>query len=242
MYILNRSPTRVLKKMISYEAWYGKRPNVNHFKVFGCLAYVHVPDHNRKKLDAKSGVYGHKKGHVEKTKSILIDDIIVDIDHEPPTNDFVSSGLTPPSNPSSIASVSSSSQASSQIYTRKIRILSDIYQRSANQAHEENPTGETINFALLAKDCFEPSCFEDACTNEVWVQAMQEEMDSIHKNDTWELTELPHDRKNIGTKWVYKTKFNSDESVERQKARFVAKGFTQKYGIDYEETFAPVER
>ena len=117
-----------------------------------------------------------------------------------------------------------------------------IYQRSENQAHEENPIGETLNLALLAKVDFEPSCFEDACTNEVWVQAMQKEMDSIKKNDTWELTELLHDKKNIGTKWVYKTKFNSDGSVERHKARLVAKGFTQKYGIDYEEKFAAVAR
>jgi hypothetical protein len=71
---------------------------------------------------------------------------------------------------------------------------------------------------------------------------MQEEIDSIHNNDTWELIELPHDNKNIGTKWVYKTKYNSDGSVDRHKERLVAKGFTQRYGIDYEETFSPIAR
>lgn len=54
VYIINRSLTSALEKMTPYEAWYGKRPNVNHFKVFGCLAYVNVPDQNIKKLDAKS--------------------------------------------------------------------------------------------------------------------------------------------------------------------------------------------
>ena len=147
------------------------------------------------------------------------DDIIVDNDHEQPTNVSVTSGLTPPSNPSSISSTSSSSPTSSPSSTRKVRRLSDIYERSANQAHEESPIGEIVNFALLAKAEFEPSCFEDACTNDVWMQAMQEEMDSIQRNDTWKLTELPHDKKKIGTKWVYKNKFNSDGSVERHKAR-----------------------
>lgn len=74
------------------------------------------------------------------------------------------------------------------------------------------------------------------------MQGMQEEMDSIQRNDTWKLIEFPHDNKNISTKWVYKTKINNDGSVERHKARLVAKGFTQTYGIDYEETFVPIER
>ena len=54
VYILNRSPTSALHKMTPYKAWYEKKSNVNHFKVFGCLAYVRIPDQNRQKLDTKS--------------------------------------------------------------------------------------------------------------------------------------------------------------------------------------------
>jgi hypothetical protein len=61
-------------------------------------------------------------------------------------------------------------------------------------------------------------------------------------NDNWDLTKLPHDKKNISTKWVYKTKYNSDGSVERHKERLVAKGFAQRYVIDFEEKIAPVAR
>ena len=61
---------------------------------------------------------------------------------------------------------------------------------------------------------------------------MQEDMDSINKNDTWELTKIPHDKKNIGAKWVYKTKYNSDGSVERHMAILVVKCSRQRYGID----------
>ncbi|UYV76897.1 hypothetical protein LAZ67_14002326 [Cordylochernes scorpioides] len=75
---------------------------------------------------------------------------------------------------------------------------------------------------------------------EKWLQAMNEELNSLEKNNVWELTPLPKDKKIIGCKWTYKQKLNSKREIERYKARLVAKGFNQKFGRDYEETFAPI--
>jgi hypothetical protein len=69
---------------------------------------------------------------------------------------------------------------------------------------------------------------------------MQEEMKALHKNMTWDLVRLPNGKKAIGCKWVFTIKHKADGSTELYKARLVAKGFTQIYGIDYEEKFAPV--
>ena len=77
---------------------------------------------------------------------------------------------------------------------------------------------------------------------DLWYNAMKDELDSMKSNEVWGLIELPQGAMAIGCKWVYKTKRNSLDIIERYKVRLVAKGFTQKEGIDYIETFSPVSK
>eukprot|EP00253_Pinus_taeda_P032276 PITA_32276 len=69
---------------------------------------------------------------------------------------------------------------------------------------------------------------------------MKDEMLALSKNGTWDLVELPKDRKTVGCKWVFKLKRGVDDTEDRYKVRLVAKGFSQKAGIDFHEIFSPV--
>jgi hypothetical protein len=87
-----------------------------------------------------------------------------------------------------------------------------------------------------------PSSFEEAEKLQVWKDSMLEEYKSIIKNNVWDIVQRPKDKSVVSSKWMYKIKHEADGSVEKFKARFVDRGFTQKEGIDYKETFSPVAR
>ncbi|PPR84446.1 hypothetical protein GOBAR_AA36262 [Gossypium barbadense] len=103
-----------------------------------------------------------------------------------------------------------------------------------------------VSFALSVAESIgiEPSSYNEAVTcdeSAQWAIAMSEEIESLHKNHTWELVKPPSNQKIVGCKWVFKKKEGIlGVEATRFKARLVAKGFTQKEGIDYNEVFSPV--
>ena len=92
---------------------------------------------------------------------------------------------------------------------------------------EPQSYGEAINDPIYGKE---------------WELAIKEEYDSLMKNGSWELTELPPGKNIVSCKWVFKAKQDANGNVIRFKARLVARGFSQAYGIDYFETYAPVAK
>ena len=120
------------------------------------------------------------------------------------------------------------------------------------------PSSETVEFDAKEKDAEGTSWVshqEQAYTAEVsvpdvlegpdaekWVQAICSEFESILANDTWDVVKLPPGKHSIGSRLVLRNKYNAQGTVDRRKARLVAQGFSQRPGVDFTDTFAPVAR
>ncbi|KAL0556644.1 hypothetical protein IC582_005158 [Cucumis melo] len=135
----------------------------------------------------------------------------------------------------SSSSSTSSSTSDDEISPRRMRSIQEIY-NTTNRINNDH----FANIALFAG--VDPVSFDEAIQDEKWKIAMDQEIDAIRRNETWELMELPTNKQALGVNWVYRTKLKSDGNVEKYKARLVVKGYKQEYGVDYEEIFAPVTR
>ncbi|KAG8485839.1 hypothetical protein CXB51_019238 [Gossypium anomalum] len=234
VYLQNRLPTKALDQKTPFEGWFGFKPSLAHLRVFGCLCYAQVPAVKRSKLDKRAqagilvGYSSIKKGYrildpltnkVQVSRDVVFDEKAYwNWERNEPeviTEELVANQIEPEQN--------GSEMDTDDEPVRGTRTLAEICER-AHVAQEE------------------PSCFKEAEAHEGWKQAMCDEIAMIEKNQTWELVARPINRKVIGVKWVYRAKQNADGSLNKLKARLVVKGFSQKYGLDYLETFAPVAR
>ncbi|GKV47387.1 hypothetical protein SLEP1_g54294 [Rubroshorea leprosula] len=222
VYLLNRSPTRSLQNVTPVEAWNGFNPSVKHLKVFGSIAFTHVPAQTRTKLDdrgEKTIFVGYTRGGF-KLFNPVTNKVIVKDSQVTTTN-------TTPENPMT----QTLTEAGRPRRQRQPPVTLQDYEVTSDDAIDDD--GNLVHFAMFAD--LEPIFFEEAIQDPKWVNAMLEEMKAIEKNNTWELTDLPQDQKAIDVKWVFKTKMKSNGEIERHKARLVARGFEQRPGHDYQE-------
>jgi hypothetical protein len=115
-------------------------------------------------------------------------------------------------------------------------ILGDIKKGVTTRPRVAN-FGEHYSFV----SSFEPFKVEDTLHDLDWVVAMQEELNNFRRNEVWSLVERPN-QNIVGTKWVFRNKQDEHGVVIRNKARLMAKGYSQVEGLDFEETFAPIAR
>ncbi|GKB97559.1 putative RNA-directed DNA polymerase [Tanacetum coccineum] len=114
--------------------------------------------------------------------------------------------------------------------------------RRSTRDHHPSTRYSAHEYVLLTNGG-EPECYAEAMEDEhkkEWFEAIEDEMNSLHENNTFELVKLPKGKRALKNKWVYKLKTEEHTSRPRYKARLVVKGFSQKRGIDFDEIFSPV--
>eukprot|EP00253_Pinus_taeda_P002983 PITA_02983 len=216
-YLVNRSPSSTLEDKTPQEVWAGKKPSLSHLRVFRCDAYVHVPKEKLTKLDSKF------------EKCIFIGEVKDVIKHEVQPKEPVKIEFELKEEESD--SVAEEESEDEEPQTPAVRRSA----RERRQPERYSPSAFCSNFALSVTDD-DPRTVKEAVDSEdgkLWKEAMVDEMASLHKNEAWDLVELPAGRKPIGSKWVFKKKTNAEGKVEKYKARLVAKGYSQVPGIDF---------
>jgi len=216
IYVQNRCPHVKLDDQTQQEAWSKQKPTVSHLKVFGSVAYAHVPDQQRTKLEDKSKKYIFI-GYDKKTKGYrLLDpisnkvmvsrDVRVDEASKWDWNNSTKVGESSIIAPTSIPPTNSeTADDEDEPQQPKMRSLQDLYD-STNEVH----------FICLVTDA-ENISFEEAVRDKKWQTAMDEKITVIDRNNTRELTELPKENQPIGVKWIFKKKMNAQDEIERYK-------------------------
>ena len=336
VYVTNMSPHASVDSKTPHEAWHNTKPDISHLRPFGCLAYCHIPDQRRSKLDAKAikciflgytqGAKGYRFWNPATRKVVVSRDVVfvesetyaqiqtdsgsnqelgeeviwIDTINQPSDSSPhqtnaeddkdnnldgdesdlplapipARGGSQPP--PETIdkptseemiivdtsPSIAESQQASAanRRYPQRERHAPARWVPNARSLNTSLacvekgqicPTWENemsppySDYATLMTNIDEPQTLREALTradSSQWEQAAQLEYESIIKNDTWTLVDLPPGRRAIGCKWVFKVKYDALGNIERYKARLVAKGYSQTEGIDFNETFAPVAK
>ncbi|MCQ7016867.1 DDE-type integrase/transposase/recombinase, partial [Clostridioides difficile] len=254
-YILNMVPSKSVPST-PIELWSGRKPSLNHIRIWGCPAHVLKADTD--KLESRTEVrlfVGYPKGtkgglfYSPKDQKVIVstnarfleEDYVMS--HRP-TSKIILEEVKEQS-PSSIPSVQDEVPHDTATRVESDTPLQVVPRRSGRVVRQPERfmfLGESSDLVLGEQEQ-DPWTYEEALQDKdvrSWQKAMKSELESMYSNKVWELVELPSGLKAIGCKWVYKRKRGSDGKVETFKARLVAKGFTQKEGIDYEETFSPV--
>jgi len=228
VYLLNRFTTKRLQKITPKEAWSIKKPRVDHLRIFGSVAYAKIQEERRTKLEDKSqkcillgygeNSHGYKLYNLMTKKVIMSRDVKFDeeqewnwnsedqpqkliVDEEQIQKDEGEIMLAPSASTNSPTSPSSST-------TRKTKSIQEIY-----YVTERINLDDVNMFCLFSGN--DPITFEEAYQEDRWKKAMKEEINSIIKNNTWELTTLPEGHNAIGVKWIFKTKRNAEGEIEK---------------------------
>jgi hypothetical protein len=256
-FVLNRVVTKN-REVTPYEGWNGRKPNVNFLRTWGCLAKVNLPEPKKRKLGPKT-VDCAFLGYAHSSTAYRF--LLIKFDTpEQDVNTIMESrdasffeDIFPMR---SAGSTSLGENNHTHMYDPKDFIpppesFDEIYTPS-KKVNEPTRKNKRPKIAKSFGDDFIVYLVDDVSKTlsqayaspdvEYWKDVICSEMDSIMSNGTWEITDCRNGSKPIVCKWIFKKKLRHDGTIENYNARPVAKGFTQKEGEDFFDTYSPIAR
>src|SRR3984885_14576424 len=255
-HLQNRLPVEG-KDITPYEAWNKRTPNLDYIKVFGSTAYMMITADKRQKLDDKAkkltfvgyerGTKGYRLLDVNTNKVYISKDVTF-IEKDPHQQATTNADRLHEQEQEGLIQLNET-----QPTPESENLMADPHDtdtstnvRRSERTNKAKPPERLIEvIEKVTTDPLEPKSFKEVISSEqgiFWREAMDKEMKSLSSNKTWELSNLPENKTAIGSKWVYKIKRDENGNVSRYKARLVAQGYSQKFGDDYDEVFAPVAK
>jgi hypothetical protein len=252
-HVLNRVPNKN-KDKTPYEEWVGRKPSLSYLRTWGCLAKVNIPIPKKRKLGPKTvdciflGYAQRSIGYRFLVVKSEVPDMHVDTVMESRDATFFEN-MFPMKDMHSTARFSSeiileSSTSDDYFEQQHENVFENVHEKDDNEAPTRSKRRRIAksfgdDFIVYLVDDTPKSIAEAYASPDAddWKEAVQNEMDSILSNETWELSERPHGCKPVGCKWVFKKKLRPDGTIEKYKARLVAKGYTQREGEDYFDTY-----
>jgi len=254
-YVLNRVLTKN-KEITPFEEWEKKRINLSYLRTWGCLAKVNVSINKKRKLGPKIvdcvflGYAFHSVGYRFLIIKSDVPDMYVDTIMELRDATFFENEFPMKNTPSK------TSHETIIPHAQELSILIDHVEDSHEHIPEvvdtiatqksKRPRAKSFGdefIVYLVEDM--PTTIVEAYSSpdtDLWKEAVRSEMEYIMSNRTWEVVDRPYGCQPIGCKWIFKKKLRPNGTIERYKVRLVAKGYTQKEGEDFFDTYSPVAR
>ena len=257
VHLINRGPSTPLNFKLPEEVWSGKNVDIWYLKVFVCVSYVIINAFARSKIDAKSKIcyfvgygvseFGYCSWDDQNQKIIRSKDVVFNETVFYKDRALSFEAKKPMEIPLKIIPVFEVGE-SSGTKDQEIEAPKEIQTTPITELRRSSRIPKPLQryfpalYYILLTDRGEPESFDEAIKDKEsvkWELAMKDEMDSLMSNKTWQLAELPREKKALHNKWVYRIKEEYDDN-KWYKARLVVEGFQQKKGIDYNEIFSPV--
>ncbi|GJR60505.1 retrovirus-related pol polyprotein from transposon TNT 1-94 [Tanacetum coccineum] len=243
-----------------YELLRGRKPNLNYFRVFRSKCFILNTSDYLTKFDPKSyedvflGYSQNSKAYIILNKQTIKvkESLIVTFNETPPPpktppleddelvkEETIEVSKTKPKG-NDLEDISLENNQMANIKESKSHLLENVIGNLNQRTLKSQAQDKSKFFCFIST--IEPKNINEALKDEIWVMAMQKELNQFKTNDVWELVPNPMDMTIIEIKWVYRNKLDENGVVTRNKARLVAQGYNQQEGIDYDETYAPVAR